>query len=512
MNSNKIFKVVKMNNRKINKLSAYVLGVLLLLGAATAVQAEISYSLEVAAKNSWDIGSDKYNNVYIMWLSGKTINFGKIVNHAVTEQQTITTNANGSKYCVPRLVVRPDGNAMSIVYGSADQSTVMFAWRDNNGAWHNEIAYQSGTTKIYYPAGAVDFEGTLHLCFTKSGTIRYQYKKQGKTWTNDMDIDIRNSEGTRVVVDSKGGIHCTWMPYLPYLNYRYAAPGKTIDKSVTERISIEGAVVTSGKNINFSKTEIGEQPQAQKVQPEGILVVLGIGDLFITRGGRVHQTIAFGRKVWHTSKPIGGTFSSPVAVAGVDSTIDINSAVGADETGRVFTAWGEANSGFNYVKLGTYVNGKWTVETVTNNSNIDGYNKPAMTVTGNTVYLVWNRPNDNLHLLQIPLVPVSSPDNIKAEHLRERSFFKSFYFTRVTWEDSQYNIEYAVNVDHYNVYRKPKTDNSFSTTPFAANIPASTYTFDDQSPEANTEQASFDYYVTAVALIDGNLVESAIVF
>ena len=50
------------------------------------------------------------------------------------------------------------------------------------------------------------------------------------------------------------------------------------------------------------------------------------------------------------------------------------------------------------------------------------------------------------------------------------------------------------------------------STPLAANIPASTYTFDDQSPEANTEQASFDYYVTAVALINGNLVESAIVF
>ena len=157
------------------------------------------------------------------------------------------------------------------------------------------------------------------------------------------------------------------------------------------------------------------------------------------------------------------------------------------------------------------MNGKWTVTTATNNSNIDGYNKPAMTVTGNTVHLVWNRPNDNLHLLQIPLVPVSSPDNIQAEHLRERSFFKSFYFTRVTWEDSPYNIEYAVNVDHYNVYRKPKTDESYGTTPLAANIPASTYTFDDQSPEANTQTESFDYYVTTVALINGNLVESAIV-
>ena len=319
-----------------------MLGILFLLGATTALQAEISYSLEITAKNSWDIGSDKYNNVYIMWLNGRTINFGKIVNHVVTDQQTITTNANGSKYCVPRLVVRPDGNAMSIVYGSADQSTVMFAWRDNNGTWRNEIGYQSSTSKIYYPAGAIDFEGTMHLCFTKSGTIRYQYKKQGKNWTNDMDIDVRNSEGTRVVVDSKGGIHCTWMPYVAYLSYRYAAPGKTIDKSVTERISIEGAGTSREEFVNFSKKEINEQPQAQKTQPDGLLVVLGIGDLFVTRSGIVHQTIAFGRKVWHTSKPIGGTFASPVTVAGVDSTIDINIAVGADETGRVFTAWGRS--------------------------------------------------------------------------------------------------------------------------------------------------------------------------
>jgi hypothetical protein len=490
-----------MRKQLVKKIGSYMGGAILLLSLTMAVMGESGYapdviatkagmsgsghSLGVFATVSWDIARDSKNNLYIMWFSKSSIYFGKIKNHAVTEQQTVTEKANNSKYCIPRLSIGSDGKTASIIYASPDQFSIMHAWLDNNN-WYSETVYRASGDKVYFPAGAVDLQGTVHAAFTKTGAIRYLYKKPNKQWTNDIDIDNRNSEGTRMVVDSKGGVHCTWMPYMFYLNYRYAAQGHTLDKSTSERVLVD------------------------------TIERVGIGDIFVTKNGIIHQTMADDRKVWHSFKSIGKPFSKPTcaSIDRLDSSIEIFPAVGADEHGKVFVAWGEAkeDDGSNMVKLSTFENGQWTVQIMANNSNIISLNKPAMAVTDQAVYLLWSKANDELFLYSIPLVKVSSAINVIAQHLTESSFFNSHHFAHITWEVDPFNIENQVQIDHYNIYRKIKNAEKYDATPLAANIPASTLSFDDVSAAADTIELNFDYYVTTVALIDGNLVESAIIY
>ena len=111
-------------------LGVSMFGILLLLGLTTAVNGQTAYDLNVHATSNWDIGSDSSGNVYIIWSSNTTIYFGKIVNHAVSGQQTVATDAKTDKYGWPRLAVQGNGQSMSIIYRTTT-STLKHAWRNS---------------------------------------------------------------------------------------------------------------------------------------------------------------------------------------------------------------------------------------------------------------------------------------------------------------------------------------------------------------------------------------------
>jgi len=336
------------------------------------------YPLAVTAETSWDIGSDNNNNLYISWLSGRTIYFGRIVGHAVTEQQTAAANVYDYKYCIPRLSVRPDGQSMSIVYATTNQRSLKHAWRDSGGTWHDETIAGPFDAEIFYPAGAVGGDGTVHAVYSLGAPFRkiyYTYKRVGEGWVTPVEFDDI-AEGARMVVDPNGGIHCTWMPYLSHIYYRYVALGETLDNSDT---------VT----INSTST-------------------MGNGGIAVTHSGTVHLSPHFSRQIWHTYKPMDGTFSDMTcaSVEVIEGEYEIFNAIGAEESGKVFVSWAQMVDGVNSVQLSVLQDGNWMVQTVDPQASVGGrnaVNMPAIAMTDNAAYLLWRHDDNSLYLGEYPL-------------------------------------------------------------------------------------------------------------
>jgi hypothetical protein len=424
----------------IKSASSILMGAILFLGLTTAAKAQSGNLIDAYASDCWDIAKDNNNRVYIMWFNKGTLYFGQIKDKQVTGTQIITSDVNRNlKYCAPHLSVQPNGKSMHVIYVNFKQTELKHAWRTGSGTWQTELAYNpTGKDKVYFQAGAVDNVGTVHAVFTKTGATRYTYKKPGAAWVHPIDLDNNNSEGTRLEVDSKGGIHCTWMPYKNYLYYRYAPLGQTLDKFPTEKIGF-------GCEAGFR---------------------VGIGDIFITKEGIVHQVLLYHRKLWHTSKPIGGTWPEETWVKnGSDTGLELRASVGADTRGRIFVSWGIATYG-GKAMLSTFENGVWTPVSVGRGTNFGDYNDPSITVTDNDAYILWTTdPSDQMYLYSFPVTRVRSAINVGVQHLLERSFFKFYYFNKITWENNPFNITNHVQIDHYNIYRKAKSDDDYDKTP-----------------------------------------------
>ena len=107
-----------------------------------------------------------------------------------------------------------------------------------------------------------------------------------------------------------------------------------------------------------------------------------------------------------------------------------------------------------------------------------------------------------------PKIRVKSAVNIRVETKSERSFFSGFYLNYVTWENNPWNIEHDVVIDHFNLYRKLKTETTYGTTPYQSHIPASQLYFEDK--QGVQETPLYDYAVTCVIVVDGESIESEI--
>jgi MYXO-CTERM domain-containing protein len=360
------------------------------LGLTKTVMAQTVYPLAVTAGTSWDIGSDNNNNLYLIWFTNGVIHFGQITNHLVTGEQIAASNASRDKYSIPRLSVRPDGQAMSIVYQSADRLTLKHAWRDSGGTWSTETIVGPLPVQIYYQAGAVGGDGTVHAVYSpkESYRIYYTYKKMGQSWVTPIDlgdldgdgINNDNAEGNRMVVDSSGGIHWTWFVYRINSNffYRYSAPGSTLDLSTTVKIDCPSS--------------------------------MGQGGIHVTHGGTVHLSPHYSRKVWHTYKPPGGVFSAHACVT--ESCVAIGgegepfNAIGAEESGKVYVSWAELVGGVNSVKMSILSNDTWTVTTVDSLAKVGGtnaVNMPAIAMTDSAAFLLWRHNDDQLYLGEYPI-------------------------------------------------------------------------------------------------------------
>jgi hypothetical protein len=107
-----------------------------------------------------------------------------------------------------------------------------------------------------------------------------------------------------------------------------------------------------------------------------------------------------------------------------------------------------------------------------------------------------------------PKIRVKSAVNVQVETNLERSFFSGFYFNRITWENNPFNIEHEVAIDHFNLYRKLKTDAQYGSTPYQASIPPTQLYFEDRSGIEATPL--YDYYVTCVTMVKDEPLESEI--
>ena len=109
---------------------------------------------------------------------------------------------------------------------------------------------------------------------------------------------------------------------------------------------------------------------------------------------------------------------------------------------------------------------------------------------------------------EIPKIRVKSAVNVHVEPQLERSFFKGFWINHITWENNPFNVEQNVTIDYFNLYRKLKTETTYGSTPYQANIPASQLYFDDTDGIQATPL--YDYAVTCVATFNGEQIESEI--
>lgn len=105
---------------------------------------------------------------------------------------------------------------------------------------------------------------------------------------------------------------------------------------------------------------------------------------------------------------------------------------------------------------------------------------------------------------------IKSALNVQVQKKLEQSLFKGYYINHVTWEANPANDDNEIVVDHYNLYRKLKTDELYGTTPYQANIPASTLSLDDT--DGIDAELRHDYYATCVTIVDGKEIESKIVY
>jgi len=107
-----------------------------------------------------------------------------------------------------------------------------------------------------------------------------------------------------------------------------------------------------------------------------------------------------------------------------------------------------------------------------------------------------------------PKIRIKSAVNVKVEPKLERSFFSGMYINYVTWENNPYNIEREVTIDSFNLYRKLKTEAEYGSTPYAAAIPATQFSFEDKFGIEATPL--YDYAVTCVTTVNGKEIESEI--
>ena len=356
---------------------------------------------------NYDITSDKNGNVYIIWLNGEELYYGRIVNGAVTGRETVPRGGTSvhTRFCRPRLGVRPDGATVHITwidFQSTGGRALRHAWRDSAGGWHNEEIWSNngGSYYIAYPSVGADLNGIVHVIAQRWSNYGPWYTIYGRKYGGTWSWYTLASGSWRQQVsftDKNGGFHATWREMGSPGEYRYCPSGGNLASSQTIYVPVVPGTGTPS-----------------------------MGDLYVTGNGDVHNAfVSFPQAQidYYVKKAGSSTFgglghpsNGPYRKC---DEFDSWPAIIADDSGQVVVVYGEqtncAIEGFNIVTLAYFQGGTWQRYTVDQNAYILNHSKPAMTVANNVGYLVWRSNTGQLLLArssvtETPTITVTSPN------------------------------------------------------------------------------------------------------
>lgn len=371
-----------------------------LFSVPAAAQFE-TYDLGISVTTQ-DIQADNAGTVHLVWTNGGTLNYGRIVNRAVTGRVEVATGVS-TLFWRPYVSVRPSGNSVHAAWcqGSGRGNQVMHSWRDSAGDWHTESAYRAPSTQVIsQPACAVDGSGQVHLLFVifndvssdMWATIFYMRKPAGEDWGQRESFApyLPEHKYPMLFTDSFGDVHATWC---------------IIGAGLGDANDAYYCAAASGDRLRFASRI--------KLPKSSDLNVNGYGDVYVDWNGVVHRSIGgWSSKqqrmcIDHSKKSPEGAFSTPtrpsigfLSLANCDPV----PAVVAGEDGTVIVAWGQVGTdGSNQVKASFYDAGedKWTLTTVDPAAGIplkENAYRVALTRTNSEVLGVWRGSNGHLML------------------------------------------------------------------------------------------------------------------
>jgi chitodextrinase/predicted DNA-binding WGR domain protein len=354
-----------------------------------------------------DIQADNTNAVHLVWTNGNVLNYGRIVNNALTGKVQVATGIS-TLFWRPYVSVRPDGRSVHITWcqGGGKGNKLMHSWRDSAGEWRTETVYQVPLTQsISQPACAVDGTGQVHVLFLIFNdvstnmwtTIFYMRSLAGGEWgpCESFAPELPEHKYPMMFTDSTGDVHATWC---------------IIGSGMGDAYDAYYCTAQSGRKLSFASTI--------KIPKGSGTDVNGYGDLYVDRNGVVHRAIGGWSKtqqkmcIDHSKKLPGGSFSVPtrpsigfLALANCDPV----PCVAAAEDGTTIVAWGQVGAdGSNQVKASFYDpdGNAWTLTTVDPAAGVplkpNAY-RVAVTRTDTHMFGVWRGSNGHLKLFVLPI-------------------------------------------------------------------------------------------------------------
>jgi PKD repeat protein len=381
------------------------LAILSIVAIPAAAQYDI-YELGYYATTQ-DMQADNTNAVHLVWTNGNVLNYGRIVNHALTGKVQVAAGVS-TLFWRPYVSVRPDGRSVHITWcqGGGKGNQLMHSWRDSAGVWRTETVYQVPSTQsISQPACAVDGAGQVHALFVifndvsadMWATIFYMRKPAGGEWgpCESFAPLLPEHKYPMMFTDSTGDVHATWC---------------IIGAGMGDANDAYYCTAQSGRKLSFdSKIKI---PKGSGTN------VNGYGDLYVDRNGVVHRAIGGWSNtlqkmcIDHSKKPPGGSFSVPTRPSLGFLTLancDPVPCVVAAEDGTTIVAWGQVGpDGSNRVKASFYdpVSRTWTLNTIDPAAGIplkENAYRVAVTRTDTHMFGVWRGSNGYLKLFVLPI-------------------------------------------------------------------------------------------------------------
>ena len=354
-------------------------------------------SLGIEGTN-YDLGRDNVGNIYAIWKDGNALHFGRIENQQIVGEETVPDSSGVHvRFTRPRLAVRPDGATVHTSWISGTPGDEVYhVWRDEAGTWNRDTAWSNDGDDVWAscPSLGVDLTGTVHLIAQKwwevggnqdESSILYVRKPAGWVWSAEQQLYYQagnNWRDTAMFTDRDGGVHGAWKSLFQAGKYGYAESGDSLLDHSTADIPVPGDEST----ISF-------------------------GDTFVTDGGDVHHAACGypNQGMWHTAKASGSdSFATPTKVADIDNDEHTGyenpwPAIAVDTNDRVFVAWAEnrGSAAVSNVVLGQQVGGTWTAEDLAIDAGLEANSKPAITVFGLDVYVIWRAGNGQISLAEI---------------------------------------------------------------------------------------------------------------
>jgi len=345
---------------------------------------------------SYDIARDNQDGVHIIWLTGNVLHYGRIENGIVEGQETAWDGSQGgihTRWTRPRLSVQPDAGTVHTSFIQNGNQNLYHVWRNKNGQWRNEEVWGLSGMRphmVGFPVVGADSSGIIHLVAQQwwvddqtgdeLSEVVYARKDGNWTWAT---LEVGAWRQTSMFIDRSGGVHATWKWFTKPGHYRYVPSG--------------------GSLLDASSIDIPKAGGSHSM-----------GDSFVEQNGAVHHAFATFHgtnppDIDYALKPAGsgsfGALSSPS-----DGEIEMCSlehpwpAVAAFDGGRVLVAWGEEPCSTTGIMSKLMLAWKdpeesnWHSAALDEAADIDPESKPAMTITGRGVYLVWRAHDGSLML------------------------------------------------------------------------------------------------------------------